>query len=226
LSPTDVSVIIPVFNGERFLSQAIESVLAQDPPALEVVVVDDGSTDASAAIARRFGAPVHCVRTENRGAAAARNSGVELSKGSVLAFLDADDIWLPGKLRLQLDRLSVDPHLECVFGLVDHVYERDESDGLQVRVQPGAAGLIPSTMLIKRDALLRVGPFSENTRIGEFIEWYGRAQDCGLRFEVIQHVVLHRRVHANNMSRRLAASRGDYLQIVRSSLDRRRRRAP
>ncbi len=226
MSATDVSVIIPVFNGERFLGQAIESVLAQDHPALEVLVVDDGSTDASAAIAQRFGGAVRCVREENRGAAAARNAGVELSTGSLLAFLDADDTWLPDKLRLQLERLSLEPDLECVFGLVDHIYERDESERLQVRVQPAAAGLIPGAMLIKRDAFLRVGPFSGSTRIGEFIEWYGRAQDCGLRFEVIQHVVLHRRVHADNLSRRLAASRGDYLQILRTSLGRRRQRAP
>jgi glycosyltransferase involved in cell wall biosynthesis len=218
-----ISVVIPVYNGERFLREAIESVLSQDYPALEIIVVDDGSTDSSATIAESFGSVVQCMRQENRRAAAARNAGVAVSKGGLLAFLDADDVWLPGKLRLQLDRLTADPGLECVFGLLDHIYEPGEADGLEVRVPPVAAGLMAGTMLIRRDAFLRVGAFSETEVLGEFIEWYGRAQERDLRFEVVQQVVMHRRVHANNTSLRRAGSRGDYLQIIRASLERCRR---
>jgi glycosyltransferase involved in cell wall biosynthesis len=217
-----ISVIIPVYNGERFLREAIDSVLSQDHSPFEVIVVDDGSADSSAILAESFGGVVQCVRQQHGGAAAARNAGVALSKGGLLAFLDADDVWLPGKLRLQLDRLAADPSLECVFGLLEHIYEAGEADRLEVRVSPVAAGLIPGTMLIRRDAFLRVGAFSQTEVLGEFIEWYMRAQERNVRFEMIQQVVMHRRVHAHNSSLQNAAWRSDYLRIFRSRLERRR----
>src|SRR5207245_10700422 len=103
-----VSAIIPVFNGERYLAEAIESVLAQTSPASEIVVVDDGSTDGSGAGAGRFGSAARLVFGGHAGAGAARNRGVAESTGELLAFLDADDIWPSDKLERQLAALFED----------------------------------------------------------------------------------------------------------------------
>jgi glycosyltransferase involved in cell wall biosynthesis len=225
VSAARVSVIVPVFNGERFLVEAIESVLAQSAPALEVIVVDDGSSDASATIAGSFGGIVRCIRQENSGPASARNRGVESARGTHLAFLDADDVWMPEKLRLQVARLTANAGLDGVFGLIDHFYEPEVRERLQVRAPPAAPGLVPGTLMIKREAFLDAGPFWEGAHTGEFIDWYGRATDRGLQFETIPHVVLNRRIHSDNTSR-LAANRAAYLQVIRASLERRRQAGP
>src|SRR4029078_4929566 len=109
-----VSVIIPVFNGERFLGDALSSVQAQDYRPLEVLVADDGSTDASATLAESF-AGVRCLRLEHAGVSRARDRGGAASNGEWLAFLDADDIWLPGKISAQVAAARADPELEMMF---------------------------------------------------------------------------------------------------------------
>ena len=113
-----VSVIIPLYNAEVFLAQAIESVLGQTHPPQQVLVIDDGSTDQSAQIARRYGAAVQLVQQPNAGGAQARNRGVTLAQGDLLAFLDNDDWWAPEKLAWQLDALRQSPHLEAILGQI------------------------------------------------------------------------------------------------------------
>src|SRR5437763_5703586 len=100
-----VSVVIPVRNGERFLADAIGSALGQSRPPLEVIVVDDGSSDSTAEVAQAFGSAVHCVSQPPLGVATALNCGVNLARGDLLAFLDADDVWMHEKLELQVAAL-------------------------------------------------------------------------------------------------------------------------
>src|SRR5690606_28366702 len=113
---SQVSVIIPVYNGERYLAEAVHSILAQTVPTLEIIVVDDGSTDGTARVAQRFGDAVCYVYQPNRGPAAARNRGLERARGEIVAFLDADDLWREGKLACQCARLEADPTLDIVLG--------------------------------------------------------------------------------------------------------------
>jgi glycosyltransferase involved in cell wall biosynthesis len=103
-----VSVIVPVYNGERYLSAALESIFAQDYHPFEVIVVDDGSGDSSAAIAKSFKSVQYIYQT-NQGIANAWNLGIDASKGELIAFLDCDDLWTPNKLRLQVDYLVNHP---------------------------------------------------------------------------------------------------------------------
>ncbi|MDR5708499.1 MAG: glycosyltransferase family 2 protein, partial [Armatimonadota bacterium] len=101
MSPT-VSLVIPAHNAEAYLREALDSVFAQTRPPDEVIVVDDGSLDRTPEIAASYGDRVRLVRQPNRGEAAARNTGVRVAQGELIAFLDADDAWLPGYLTSQL----------------------------------------------------------------------------------------------------------------------------
>ncbi len=123
-----LAVVIPAWNAERYLAEAIESVLGQTVPVDTILVVDDGSTDDTAAVARRY-PEVRLVQQANAGAGAARNRGVAATDEALLAFLDADDVWLPHKLERQL------PHVEergfgAVFGLVQNFVSPDVADAL------------------------------------------------------------------------------------------------
>jgi len=111
-----ISVVIPVFNGEKFIQEALESVLAQNEPSVEILVVDDGSTDGTAAVAENFRGAIRLIRQPNRGVAAARNHGIQLAQAEVLAFLDADDLFTPDKFALQLPRLAENPGIDIVVG--------------------------------------------------------------------------------------------------------------
>jgi len=217
-----VSVVIPVFNGERFLGQAIESVLSQEGVALEVVVVDDGSTDGSTDVATAFGPPVRCLHQANRGIAGARNTGIRASRGELLAFLDADDVWTPGRLRAQVDQLESEPEVDCIFGIVEHFRDAGASARYESRAPERAPGLLPGAMLVRRASFLQVGLFDEERRLAEFIEWQLRAEEHGLRRQFLRQVVLRRRIHDANTTARLVAERSDYLRVLRSALLRRR----
>lgn len=126
-APVPVSVVIPCRNGARYLAAAVQSALAQVPPPLEVLVVDDASTDDSAAIAAAFGPPVRVIRNATRlERSASRNRGIAEARGTWVAFLDADDLWLPGKLARQLNAVAAAPApLTLVYGQARRFEDRD-----------------------------------------------------------------------------------------------------
>jgi len=224
-----VSTIVPVYNCQRYLPEALESVLAQTYRPIEAIVVDDGSTDGSAEAVQRFGPVVRCCWQPHSGASAARNRGVEMAKGSFLAFLDADDLWLEAKLALQMAAFDTDPKLDMVFGHVQQFPSPDLEGSARARLRYSDGkipGHVPSTMLIRREAFDRVGPFESQWRLGEFMDWYLRALDRGLHGLMLPDVLANRRLHADNLGIRERDSQGDYLRILKASLDRRRGRAP
>jgi glycosyltransferase involved in cell wall biosynthesis len=219
-----VSVVIPVWNGERFLAEAVESVLKQTYAPHEVIIVDDGSTDGSAKVAKRFGALVRYFFQGKKGAATARNYGVELSGGNFIAFLDADDFWAKDKLALQMKSFVDHPESDIVLGQVRQFYSC--ASGVVLKEEPEIIpGYVPGTMLIKRASFFRAGKFSTQWQVGEFIDWYLRAEEIGLKSFFVPSVVLMRRIHDDNMGIRERASRSDYVKIVKASLDRRRKGA-
>lgn len=221
-----VSVVIPVYNCERYLAAAIRSALAQTEPAHEVLIVDDGSTDGSASIARCFGAPVHYLSQLHAGLSAALNRGVEQARGAFLAFLDADDLWAEDKLARQLDTLGADPTLDAVFAYVEQ-FASPELDPAARPSLPEGGGLAPGylagTLLIRAEALRRVGPFDPRWQIGNFCDWYLRAREAGLRHAMLPEVLLRRRLHPDNLGIRERARRQDYARILKHALDRRRK---
>jgi glycosyltransferase involved in cell wall biosynthesis len=227
MTPT-ISVMIGVFNAEPYLGEAIASVLAQDYEPLELIVVDDGSTDGSAEVARRF-PEVRYVHQENAGNGAARNRAVEEAGGELFAFLDADDRFTPGKLRLQKAALDADQGLDMVFGHVQEFLSPELDEPTRQALRPPAPKPMPWTapnlMLIRRESFLRVGPFSTAVRVGVTVDWFARASEAGLRYSILPEVVLERRLHTQNNGLRERDSRSQYLQVIRDAMLRRREQA-
>jgi glycosyltransferase involved in cell wall biosynthesis len=220
-----ISVMIGVYNAAPYLGEAIESVLAQDYRPLELIVVDDGSTDGSGDVARRY-PEARVVRQENAGNGAARNRAVEEASGDLFAFLDADDRFAPGKLRVQAAALDADPGLDMVFGHVREFHSPELDEETRRTLRPPAPEPMPWTapnlMLIRRDSFERVGPFTTAVRVGVTVDWFARASEAGLRHQILPQVVLERRIHTQNNGLRERAARSQYLDVIRAAMERRR----
>ncbi len=225
--PQLISVIIPVYNCDRYLGEAIQSVLDQTYPVHEIIVVNDGSTDESAAIASRF-QQVTLLAQTNQGDAAARNLGVRAATGDFLAFLDADDRWLPHKLSLQMQAFAIDPSLDLVFTYLQQFIspELDLATRSQLACPTAPmAGRLPTTLLGRHAIFQQVGEFDSNWTLGTFIDWFNRAQESGVRTLTLPASLAQRRIHTTNMGIQLRDSRQDYVRLVKASLDRRRTQA-
>ncbi len=220
-----VSVVIPVYNGERYLAEALESVLAQTYRHIEILVIDDGSTDRSAAIANQYDPAVRYFFQTNGGSSAARNAGVGLARGDYIAFLDSDDVWKENKLMVQMTVFQGSQEVDMVFAHVQQFISPDLDDRRKSSIYCPAEkmpGYVVGTMLIKRESFVRAGLFQTNWRVGEFVDWYMRAKETGMKGVMLPEVVLRRRLHADNMGVQDRVSRTDYARILKAALDRRR----
>lgn len=220
-----VSIIIPVYNGQAYLSEAINSVLDQTYKSIQVIVIDDGSTDGSGDIAQSFMGSIEYYYQSNQGTAAARNFGVQMSKGALLAFLDQDDLWLENKLNLQVSAFKADTRTDIVFGQVKQFVspEMDEQFRKNIFCPPHLMpGFLPSAMLIKRESFFRTGLFESVWQIGEWADWYARASEQELKKTMIPELVTLRRIHSGNKGITQRESLNEYIQILKASLDRRR----
>jgi glycosyltransferase involved in cell wall biosynthesis len=218
-------VIVPAYNAGRFLREAIDSVLAQSYRPIEAIVVDDGSTDDTALVATSYGSQVVFVSQPNSGTAAARNRGLALASGEFYAFLDADDIFSPEKTALQVAALAADPGLDIVFTNMQNYL--DPSAAGYAAQPPGVSlpplpGVLPGTVLIRRESFHRVGNFDESVCFAEFVEWLLRSRELGLREKVLPEVLLRRRIHDQNKGVRQRDEREQYLKYIKAALDRRR----
>jgi glycosyltransferase involved in cell wall biosynthesis len=220
-----VSVIIPIYNSGQYLAEAIDSVLAQRHSPLEILVVDDGSSDCGPALASACGPPVKVISISHRGHPAARNAGVAASAGEFLGFLDADDLWTGSKLSLQLHAFAMNPALEAVFGHMQNFISPDLSREEQARIRCNSTplpGLLQGSMLIRREAFHRVGPFAEDRRMGDFLDWYGRATIANLNMRVLPEILVRRRIHLHNFQRTHKHLLRENLSVLKKLLDRRR----
>jgi glycosyltransferase involved in cell wall biosynthesis len=215
-----ISVIIPVFNGADHIAEAIDSVVAQSYSALEIIVIDDGSTDKTADIVKGYGPRVRYEYQRNQGSSVARNHGVSLARGEFLAFLDADDLWSADKLALQLAAFRSDPALDLVYG---HVKEFEHGGRDALADTPSLPGHHPGAVLVKRRAYDRIGGFSEEFQQAEVVDWMARAMERGISSVVIPEVVMYRRIHGANKGRNNPDAKLQYLQVLKRHLDRRRK---
>ncbi len=216
-----ISVIITAFNSAAYIGQAIESVLAQTLPADEVLVIDDGSSDSTGEVVRRYQPGVSYRWQENQGPGSARNLGIRESTGDLLAFLDADDLWLPDKLRLQNAAMEEDPALDLVF---THMSQFRDDRPAGEEEQTGHPSPLISCMLARRSAFERVGALRTDLN-AEFVEWYLRAREAGLKLRTLDARLVRRRIHANNFSLLRKDLPRELIHSLKASLDRRRAKA-
>lgn len=218
-----VSVIVPVHNGERYLASALQSILNQDYQPLEVIVVDDGSVDRSAEIARSY--EIRYVYQSNQGAAMARNVGVTVAQGEFYAFLDQDDIWAPNKLHLQIDYLLSHPRVGYVLANQQLFLEPGTSappwlkDGLLSRDHPG---WLLGALVVRKEVFNQVGNFDPSYSIGDDADWFVRAKDAGIPMALLPATLHHKRIHGSNLSSMTRLSRVELLRILKTSVDRQR----
>lgn len=221
-----VSVILPVYNGEKYLAEALNSVLAQDYRPLDVIVIDDGSTDGSASIAKSYGSAIRYEYQSNKGLSFTRNRGVELAKGEYLSFIDADDLWTENKVSSQLSAFHSNPDVDMVFGTVQQFYSPEIKEQVQAQfryIHETMPGYLAGTLLIGKETFHKIGPFSTNLKVGEFIDWYAKVKEQGLKELMLTNVLLKRRIHTNNMGIRDRIHQKDYLRLLKASLNRRRK---
>ncbi|MCW5850182.1 MAG: glycosyltransferase family 2 protein [Anaerolineae bacterium] len=214
-----VSVIIPVHNGEAYLAEAVASIRAQDYPALEIIIVDDGSTDGTPIVVGRLGDDIQYERQAQAGPAAARNRGLTLAGADIVAFLDADDVWPPGKLRAQVGRLLAEPALDVVLGRVQplNVPPSAASEGV-IDVHLGSA-------VFRRSVFDHVGLFDEGLTYSEDHDWFLRAREQGVRMTVLRQVTLLYRRHDGSLTRQSGRQGYQLPRVLKASLDRRRAQA-
>lgn len=220
-----ISVVIPVYNGENFLSNAIQSVLAQTFPALEIVVVDDGSHDRTAEIALSFGAPVRLIRQKNTGVCSARNKGIQESAGEYIALLDHDDLMTPERLEVQIAPMLENASLEATFGQ-QYYFEENQDVLAEIAagtIDPGKAtpAMHCSGLVCRRSVFDRAGWFEDGIKMGEFVSWFSNATDKGCSYIHLPNIVCCRRIHSDNTVRNLDMV--EFTKTVKGILDRRRK---
>ncbi|MBM3693001.1 MAG: glycosyltransferase [Actinobacteria bacterium] len=214
-APVRLDVVVPVRNGERFIGAAVASALAQEEADVHVVVVDDASTDGTAALVAGWAdSRITLVRLDrHRGIGAARNAGVEAGGRPWLGFLDADDVWPPDRTARLAAALTATPAAIAVgrvHATVDP--EGDPPDPGTVAALPAA--VLAGGILARRSVLDRVGPFTEDLRVGEFVEWLARARLLGVAEVDVPVLALIRRLHPDSTTRTGRADYGDYLRAV------------
>jgi glycosyltransferase involved in cell wall biosynthesis len=218
-----VSVIMPVHDGAAHIAAAIASIRAQNHAALEIIVVDDGSTDGSAAVVAALGGDIRLLRQANAGAAAARNRALDVARGDIVAFLDADDLWPAGKLALQLAVLEGSPRIGLVTGRI-----RAFGAAIPMRADQaqaygaGVPGVNLGCALVRRSALDAVGRFDPGLRSGEDLDWFMRARDCAIARVALDAVTLLYRIHGANLTRDVDAVGQEAVLVMKRALDRRR----
>lgn len=189
-----VSVLMPVYNAERYVAQAIESVLAQDYEPVELLVINDGSSDRSGEIARGY-PQVRYFEHENRGASPSRNFALEHARGDYVAFVDADD-WIPAnKLSVQVGYLDEHPELAATLGRQEWV--TPPPDAARDEVWGDLDGIPLLSMVIRRSVLVEMGGFKHE--VGGDMDLMIRMRAAGHEFTVLPEIVLHRRYHGANL---------------------------
>ena len=195
-----VAVVMPAWNAERYIEEALGSILDQTVPPAVIVVVDDGSTDGTARLAASVDASVRVIRRRHAGIGAARSAGIAATTSEFVALLDADDVWLPRKLERQLAVMDAHPATDAVFCHIEEFSDPVDVPPPGVRLPMGTvAAALTSAALLRRRLLDRLGPFA-TTPVGDWARWWAQARAQGVQEEFVPEVLTRRRLHATNNS--------------------------
>lgn len=233
-----ISVIMPAYNARPYIAEAIRSVLDQDYPNIELIVVDDGSVDGSAEYAESFGARVRVIRQANAGVAAARNKGLAEVRGELIAFLDADDVWLPGKLSAQVEYLRQHPETAVVYGVFARWHANPDGsfdkppvpvvkDPQKLLVEAHSGWIYTEllldsivciiTAMIRREVVERLGGFDQSLPTGEDYDFWLR-MSRHFRADKLNRVLAYYRMNASSITKTPCAENNEYL-VLKKALD-------
>lgn len=218
-----ISVIVPSFNAAKFLPTAIDTIRAQQYPHLEVIVVDDGSTDDTAEVVRPW-PDVTYIRQENAGPSAARNRGIAAASSDILGFLDADDRWTEDHLRLLLPPLLEDEDLAFAWGASKVIRLQRQEDGSHTEdvLHETQSQFLIGTGLYRRMAFELVGPFDPALRFAEDVDWIATARQRGVAYCQIPEVVLTYYKHEGGMTNGRTFRELNVMTALRRSIARHR----
>jgi hypothetical protein len=218
-----VSVIIPVYNGERFIANAVNNVLAQKYPALEIIVVDDGSTDSTGEIVKKLPADIRYFRQKNEGPASARNRGIRDASGEFLVFLDVDDQWPENNLNILVDRMLKEPDMQVITGYAQLIQKNAVTGEYDLIGNPMDSFQHYIGAAIYRKAVFsKVGLFDHNLKFGEDTDWYTRANELKINMKRLEEVTLFVLRHGKNMTYGKNLVELGALRVYKRSLDRMR----
>jgi hypothetical protein len=220
-----VSVIVPVFNGERFIRAAIENILSQDYPSLEIIVINDGSTDETGEMIRELPPGIRCLDQENLGPAAARNRGINEAMGEYIAFLDVDDLWPKGNLHTLVKELLQDRGVDVVQGHAQMAHFNPVANAYEYLGNPAESfPYYIGAALYRRAVFTRVGLFDQTLRFAEDTDWFTRAREKDANIKRLDEVTLLVRRHGSNMTFGKSDVELGRLRVFKKSLDRMRAR--
>lgn len=224
-----VTCIIPTFNSERFVGDAIESVLEQESAPEQIIVVDDGSSDETKTIVRSFGEAIELIEEAHAGVAAARNVGLGRATGVLIAFQDSDDLWPERRMTTLRAAVAEHPAADLYVGRIQNFWmpelAHEEASYAGMPFAAPLEGHLLQGMLIRRTVFDRLGLFDTALRVGSDTDWFMRVRDTGLIEAKVPEVVVKRRLHDGNLTRPDLASRDQLLETMKKSLERRRRQA-
>jgi len=219
-----VSVVIPVYNGEKFIHKTLESVFAQDYKNYEALVIDDGSSDNSAKIIKTFDAAQYLFQ-ENQGNAAARNKGILEAKGDFIALLDQDDLWTKNKLTEHIKHHLNYPEVLYTIAYLRFFLE----DGVEKPVwfreellRQKHVDHSPGSLVAHRRAFDTVGMFDPTYKLTSDSDWIFRAKDKKISMAIIPKVLLLRRIHKTNQSAQVKQAHSEFLNLIRKSVKRKK----
>jgi glycosyltransferase involved in cell wall biosynthesis len=214
----EISVLVVARDAEAFVEESLRSALDQTVAPSEIVVVDDGSTDATAAIAEALDPRVVVVRREHAGVGASRNAGLTVVSRPWVALLDADDVWLPTKLERQLAAFADDPAREAVFTRFDEFVDVDRPPPPGTRAPRTAQSASLSTgVLMPRPVIERIGPFDTGPS-ADWFRWWARARAMGVVEHTVPEVLYRRRIHSANNSFRSGDGGQAFVAAARAHL--------
>jgi glycosyltransferase involved in cell wall biosynthesis len=216
-----VTCIIPAYNREKYIESAIESVLNQTYKNMEIIVVDDGSTDNIRKLVENLKGKVKYVWQPNSGSAAARNLGISKASGDFIGFLDSDDMWDKNKIFLQLECFENNPEIDVCLCNIKIINEKEKriSDDQYVIVTPYHL----CSVLINTDALNKVGLFNANLKFGEDTDWFMRIRELNIPVKILNDTLVYIRLHEDNSTKNFnVRNKEEVFSKIKNELDERR----
>jgi glycosyltransferase involved in cell wall biosynthesis len=218
-----VSVIIPIYNGSKYLATTLETVLAQSYPLHEIIVIDDGSTDSSPAILSSYGGRLRVTRQSNRGIAATRNIGLQQTSGELITFIDQDDLWPLDRTKVLVEALQADPTAQVAAGQVEMLYERARPPHPLDNFDTTFREFFVGSLLVRKELFNILGPFQTGLGYADDVDFMIRRREAKTPTVYVDHVTLRYRLHEENTSRDHSETNRHLMAALRASLHRRRK---